>query len=129
MPAEAVKTVVNLEEALATLNKFLDFAGVKAVPKINQYLKVIEIEGINLFHADGGWGVSKTVYIPGCHTLPNGDPGYPDEWEDEIISESVYNVPSIVGTKTLNRQLEDAVIVVIEAVVKERLNRAPFYFL
>lgn len=21
---------------------------------------------------------------PGCHTLPNGDPGYPDEYEDDL---------------------------------------------
>ena len=23
-------------------------------------------------------------YYPGCRTLPNGDPGYPDEWEAEF---------------------------------------------
>lgn len=129
MPVETVETSVPLEEALTTLNKFFDFAGVKAVPRINHGTEVIEVEGIILFFEDGGWGVNKTVFIPGCHTLPNGDPGYPDDFDEETILDATYEVPSIIGPKTVVRALEDAAIVVIETVVKERLNRAPFYFL
>lgn len=28
-----------------------------------------------------GWQVDAGVTIPGCHTMPNGDPGYPDDYD------------------------------------------------
>lgn len=28
-----------------------------------------------------GWGASYTACVPGCRTMPNGDPGYPDEYD------------------------------------------------
>lgn len=33
-----------------------------------------------------GWVVWKMVHHPGVHTMPNGDPGYPDEDEDVPVS-------------------------------------------
>jgi hypothetical protein len=36
---------------------------------------------------DGKWAVYKVTTTPGCHTLPNGDPGYPAEIDvDEVSS-------------------------------------------
>lgn len=34
-----------------------------------------------------GWGVDQAVVIPGCHTLSNGDPGYPDDVDVQTIFE------------------------------------------
>jgi hypothetical protein len=28
-----------------------------------------------------GWGVSYTACVQGCRTMPNGDPGYPDDYD------------------------------------------------
>jgi hypothetical protein len=34
---------------------------------------------------DGKWAVYKVHMTPGCHTLPNGDPGYPAEVDVEDV--------------------------------------------
>lgn len=37
-----------------------------------------------------GWGVYFTAWTPGCRTLPNGDPGDPDNWDlVEVLAPSV----------------------------------------
>lgn len=122
-------TEPNLQEALTTLNKYLDYVKVKAEPKINDSDESIEVDSFTLFFCDGGWGVMKNIFIPAVFYLPNGDPGYPDEWDGETILEPSYEVKSIVGPKTIARTLDDAIIALIEAVVKDRLNYAPFNFI
>jgi len=34
-----------------------------------------------------GWGVDQAIVVPGCHTLSNGDPGYPDDVDVRTIVE------------------------------------------
>lgn len=123
------QTKPNLKEAIASLNRYLQYVKVGADPKVNEGDESIEVDSFTLFFCDGGWGVMKNILIPGCSYLPNGDPGYPEEWDGEVILEPSYDVQSIVGSKKVARILDDAIIALIEAVVKDRLNYAPFSFL
>lgn len=35
----------------------------------------------SILYQDGKYTIQIIVCNPGCHTMPNGDPGYPDEWD------------------------------------------------
>lgn len=113
-----------LKEGLATLNQALSWAKVSANPVLNSQMEEIEIEGITLFFEDGGWGVNRIVVHPGCFYMPNGDPGYPDDFDTECILSPTYEVNSIVGTKEIKRTLWDAVSFTISTVIKNRLDDA-----
>jgi hypothetical protein len=45
------------------------------------YLKEIEVDTIGGMVKKTVFTMTKGVVLRGCHTLPNGDPGYPDDYD------------------------------------------------
>lgn len=88
----------------------------------------VEVDGLVIYphkFDDGsiGWGVAGSACIPGCHTMPNGDPGYPDETEVIDIALPYLERTSIVGPKRWARGAFNAVNRAIEALVNDRVER------
>lgn len=69
-----------------------------------------------------GWGVSHGVCTPGIRTLPNGDPGYPDEYDVADVLSPSFTTPGINGTLTHARAPGDAVDAAIVLMVSQRLK-------
>ncbi len=87
----------------------------------------VDIDGVLIYREvlpDGqiAWGVSAQVVVPGVHTMPNGDPGYPDEVDVVDIAPPAIEVRTISGTKQVPRPLMNAVVEAIKAVVADRLR-------
>jgi len=80
-------------ESLKSLadNVLLDIFGTTIVAKIkidhdeNEPCLCVGMPGlgddIRVFMQDGKFIVTYDVIIPGCRTMPNGDPGYPDDYD------------------------------------------------
>lgn len=69
-----------------------------------------------------GWGVSATVCVPGCRTLPNGDPGYPDDYDAVDLLEPSFKTTGITGPHTHARHAWSAVETAVLKMVEERLK-------
>lgn len=87
----------------------------------------IDIEGVLIYpHAmdDGqiGWGVAAEVCIPGCHTMSNGDPGYPDEYDSVDIALPEEERHTFSGPRKFPRAPMSAVTAAITALVGDRLK-------
>lgn len=86
----------------------------------------IQMDGIDIYPQlvgdEVGWGVSAGVTIPGCHTLPNGDPGYPDVADAVDILEPSFTTKGIAGEYTHARDAHYAVRAAIVAWVEYRLD-------
>ena len=87
------------------------------------------LEGIAIYpqEVDGirqgvGWGVGAETVIPGCHTMPNGDPGYPDEPDFVDIEHPYVESKTIVGLLRFPRTHQQAIVAAIEASVRYRLS-------
>lgn len=78
-----------------------------------------EVDGIR--HGVG-WGVSAETVIPGCRTMPNGDPGYPDEPDVVDIALPYVESKTLVGSLRFPRTANDAVACAVRAAVDWRLN-------
>jgi hypothetical protein len=92
----------------------------------------VDIDGVLIYREvlpDGqiAWGVSAQVVVPGVHTMPNGDPGYPDEVDVVDIAPPAIEVRTILGTRQVPRPLMNAVVEAIKAVVADRLRRCDDY--
>ncbi len=55
-----------------------------------------------------GFIVERGITIPGCHTMPNGDPGYPDDFDFETVKECIH--------------VSEAVEIVVLHNIKEQVN-------
>ena len=74
------------EEKTDNLEDFLDSKLFKAGEWDIEYgLNTDEYPIVCIFKETG----TLTIY-PGCYTLPNGDPGYPDEYEDNLEVDEDY---------------------------------------
>lgn len=87
----------------------------------------VDIDGVMIYRdvlPDGqiGWGVSAQTVIPGVHTMPNGDPGYPDEVDVVDIAPPAIEVKTILGTRQVPRPLMNAVVEAIKELVADRLR-------
>jgi hypothetical protein len=87
------------------------------------------LEGIAIYpqEVDGiypgvGWGVCAETIIPGCHTMPNGDPGYPDEPDVVDIVMPYVEPKTMVGSLRFPRTANDAVACAVRAAVDGRLR-------
>ena len=87
------------------------------------------LEGIAIYpqEVDGirqgvGWGVSAETVIPGCRTMPNGDPGYPDEPDVVDIALPYVESKTLVGRLRFTRTANDAVACAVRAAVDWRLR-------
>ena len=87
------------------------------------------IEGIAIYpqEVDGiytgvGWGVCAETIIPGCHTMPNGDPGYPDEPDVVDIAMPYVEPKTMTGRLRFPRTSNDAVACAVRATVDGRLK-------
>jgi len=69
-----------------------------------------------------GWGVSTTVCIPGCRTMPNGDPGYPDDYDAVDILSPSFETVGILGPHTHARSSWSAVHSAVMCMVEQRLK-------
>jgi hypothetical protein len=69
-----------------------------------------------------GWGVSATVCIPGCRTMPNGDPGYPDEYDAVDLLEPSFQTRGLRGLHTHARRAWSAVETAVTKMVEDRLR-------
>lgn len=69
-----------------------------------------------------GWGVSATVCIPGCRTMPNGDPGYPDDYDAVDLLEPSFQTRGIDGMHTHARGAWSAVETAVVKMVEDRLR-------
>lgn len=69
-----------------------------------------------------GWGVSAETITPGCHTMPNGDPGYPDEPDVLEIAAPFVESRSLTGSIRLPRTPRQAVCLAVMAIVESRLG-------
>lgn len=78
-----------------------------------------EVDGIR---QGVGWGVCATKAVPGVHTMPNGDPGYPDEMDMIDIATPYVESKSIVGTLRFPRTQRQAIHCAIKEAVVWRLN-------
>jgi hypothetical protein len=87
----------------------------------------VDIEGISIYRdvlPDGqiAWGVSAQTVIPGVHTMPNGDPGYPDEVDVVDIAPPAIEVRTICGVRKVPRPLMNAVVEAIKELIADRLR-------
>lgn len=87
----------------------------------------VDIEGILIYRdvlPDGqiAWGVSAQFVAPGIHTMPNGDPGYPDEVDVVDIAPPAIEVKTLFGTRQVPRPLMNAVVEAIKELVADRLR-------
>lgn len=78
-----------------------------------------EVDGIR---QGVGWGVSVETVILGCHTLPNGDPGYPDEVDVVDLAPPYVESKAIVGSLRFPRTARDAVCCAIRSLVDFQLD-------
>ena len=69
-----------------------------------------------------GWGVSYTACAPGCRTLPNGDPGYPDDYDVVDLLTPSFATRGINKDHTHARSPGAAVDAAILCWVKQRLK-------
>ena len=87
----------------------------------------VDIEGITIYREflpDGkpAWGVRGETVIPGVRTMPNGDPGYPDEVDWIDIASPAIEVNTILGIRQVPRPLMNAVVEAIQALIADRLQ-------
>lgn len=69
-----------------------------------------------------GWGVWYTACSPGCRTMPNGDPGYPDEYDVVDLMAPSFTTHGINKEHTHARAPGAAVDAAILCWVKQRLK-------
>ena len=69
-----------------------------------------------------GWGVSYTACVPGCRTMPNGDPGYPDDYDVVDVLPPSFVTHGIAQDHTHARSPGAAVEAAIMCWVKQRLQ-------
>lgn len=69
-----------------------------------------------------GWGVWYTACSPGCRTMPNGDPGYPDDYEVVDLLTPSFTTRGINKDHTHARAPGAAVEAAILWWVKQRLK-------
>ena len=69
-----------------------------------------------------GWGVSATVCVPGCHTMCNGDPGYPDDYDAVDLLEASFQTRGMSGAYTHPRTAWAAVELAVVRMVEDRLR-------
>lgn len=90
----------------------------------------VQMDGIDIYPQlvgdNVGWGVSVGVTVPGCRTLSNGDPGYPDDVDVVDILEPSFTTKGIAREFTHARNAHDAVRAAIVAWVEDRLKAASF---
>lgn len=111
--------------------------GLKADVQLHAYNEVcdegcdgyVSIDCIDIYPAlvgdQIGWGVSATVLVPGVHTMPNGDPGYPDDADVVDIASHKVLVKSIAGERWRPRSAVEALKIALPQVVAERLDYWP----
>lgn len=78
-----------------------------------------EVDGI---HQGIGWGVSAETVIPGCHTMPNGDPGYPDEPDVLDIALPYVEAKTLSGSLLFPRTARHAVACAVRAAVDWKME-------
>lgn len=78
-----------------------------------------EVDGIQ---QGVGWGVSAETIIPGRHSMPNGDPGYPDEPDVVDIALPYLESKTLVGSLRFPRTARHAVSCAVRAAVDWRLD-------
>lgn len=78
-----------------------------------------EVDGIR---QGVGWGVSAETVIPGCHTMPNGDPGYPDDVDVIDLAPPYVESKSLVGSLRFPRTARDAVSCAIRSLIDSQLD-------
>lgn len=119
---QAALRAVGLSDALAVL-KAGNLVG-DDDPRCEGYVTLDD--GIDIFPQlvgnAVGWGVSYATWIPGCRTMPNGDPGYPDECDVVDVLAPSFNTPGIDRTHTHARQPGAAVDAAIVCMVQHRLR-------
>jgi hypothetical protein len=71
-----------------------------------------------------GWGVDQAIVIPGCHTLSNGDPGYPDDVDVRTIVEPFTVNKSLSGQYFVPNPLFVACAKIVSHVVDSRIVAA-----
>lgn len=69
-----------------------------------------------------GWGTSYTACAPGCRTMPNGDPGYPDDYDVVDVLPPSFVTHGIAQDHTHARSPGAAVEAAIMCWVKQRLQ-------
>ena len=69
-----------------------------------------------------GWGVSATVYIPGCHTTSNGDPGYPDDYDTVVLLRPSFESRGLNGSYLHPQRAWSAVELAVVKMVESRLR-------
>ncbi len=69
-----------------------------------------------------GWGVSAETVIPGRHTMPNGDPGYPDEPDVLDLAPPYVESKTLAGVLKFPRTARHAVCCAVQAFVEARLD-------
>lgn len=122
---------MNFEQIAAMTRDRLQRAGITAtvthVDEGDDCEGCVDIEGILIYRdvlPDGqiAWGVSAQMVTPGVYTMPNGDPGYPDEVDVVDIAPPAIEVKTIMGTRYLPRPLMNAVVEAIKELVADRLR-------
>ena len=78
-----------------------------------------EVDGIR---QGVGWGVSAEAVVPGCHTMPNGDPGYPDDVDVIDLAPPYVESKSLVGSLRFPRTARDAVSCAIRSLIDSQLD-------
>jgi hypothetical protein len=122
------------EEAAKTLRELFAAARIEC-PKIEvseiDYIGdglcgCVNVEGLTMYPVQTdrgiGWGVDEAVTFPGCHTMPNGDPGYPDEVDVRTIVPATKTRQSILGDIATPHFLGWACHDVVNAVVAWRIS-------
>lgn len=69
-----------------------------------------------------GWGVSATVCIPGCRTMCNGDPGYPDEYDAVDLLRPSFESRGLNGSYLHPQSVWPAVKLAVVKMVESRLR-------
>jgi hypothetical protein len=92
----------------------------------------IDCDGYLLYRADApggiGFAVDVAIHVPGCHTMPNGDPGYPDDVDVVTIYGPVesFQGADIVNGVRVKREnpatLRRACLFIIHRIIDDRLE-------
>ena len=94
---EIMAKIVGIESALEYV--FVGRVRVKIELMMSQEFIFAKLEGLDLEveyeRKTKEYCLVRQTCVPGVHTLSNGDPGYPDDWEDvELVSTNDF--PSVV---------------------------------
>lgn len=112
---------VILQDLAKAITFFSDIIAPALTVEFNEELSLdVPEAGVQVFIEDDTILVGTAVTIPGCRTMPNGDPGYPDDYDfiekgSFTLDKKNEAIDCIVGLIAVNLNNERAEAAAMEA--------------